>query len=179
MVTPRHDAGRDEHSFICVPIPSTARRSARWASGEVPHRPQHERSTKFFDVVGSTIRKAVKIQRLVAAQHRQLVTENARLKQELREGYDFSTIIGNSGPMRAVYEAVTKVARTNTTVLIRGESGTGKELIAQAIHYNSPRAKKPFVKVSCGALPDTLIESELFGYEKGAFTANQDRAKGS
>jgi Nif-specific regulatory protein len=77
-----------------------------------------------------------------------------------------------------VYEAVAQVARTNTTVLIRGESGTGKELIAQAIHYNSLRAKKPFVKVSCAALPETLIESELFGYEKGAFTGAQDRKKG-
>jgi Nif-specific regulatory protein len=77
-----------------------------------------------------------------------------------------------------VYEQVAQVARTNTTVLLRGESGTGKELIASAIHYNSSRAKKPFVKVSCGALPDTLIESELFGYEKGAFTGADARKKG-
>ena len=69
--------------------------------------------------------------------------------------------------MRQVYEQVAQVARTNTTVLIRGESGTGKEMIAHAIHYNSPRAKKPFIKVSCAALPESLIESELFGYEKG------------
>jgi Nif-specific regulatory protein len=80
--------------------------------------------------------------------------------------------------MRQVYEQVAQVAQTNTTALIRGESGTGKELIAHAIHYNSPRAKKPFVKVSCAALPDTLIESELFGYEKGAFTGAQNRKKG-
>jgi Nif-specific regulatory protein len=80
--------------------------------------------------------------------------------------------------MQRVYEAVAQVARTNTTVLIRGESGTGKELIAQAIHYNSLRAKKPFIKVSCAALPETLIESELFGYERGAFTGAQDRKKG-
>ena len=80
--------------------------------------------------------------------------------------------------MRQVYEQVSQVARTNTTVLIRGESGTGKELIAHAIHYNSLRAKKPFVKVSCAALPETLIESELFGYEKGAFTGAQARKKG-
>src|SRR6266536_863206 len=71
-----------------------------------------------------------------------------------------------------------QVASTNTTVLIRGESGTGKELIAHAIHYNSLRAKKPFVKVSCAALPESLIESELFGYEKGAFTGAQQRKKG-
>jgi Nif-specific regulatory protein len=77
-----------------------------------------------------------------------------------------------------MYEQVAQVAQTNTTVLIRGESGTGKELIAHAIHYNSLRAKKPFVKVSCAALPDTLIESELFGYEKGAFTGATARKKG-
>jgi Nif-specific regulatory protein len=80
--------------------------------------------------------------------------------------------------MRQVYEQVAQVAQTNTTVLIRGESGTGKELIAHAIHYNSPRAKKPFVKVSCAALPETLIESELFGYEKGAFTGARAQKKG-
>jgi Nif-specific regulatory protein len=80
--------------------------------------------------------------------------------------------------MQRVYEAVAQVARTNTTVLIRGESGTGKELIAQAIHYNSLRARKPFIKVSCAALPETLIESELFGYEKGAFTGAVERRKG-
>src|SRR5262249_45613008 len=75
-------------------------------------------------------------------------------------------------------EQIAQVAHTNTTVLIRGESGTGKELIAHAIHYSSQRAKKPFIKVSCAALPDTLIESELFGYEKGAFTGADTRKKG-
>jgi Nif-specific regulatory protein len=169
----------DERSFFCVPI-SIDRQpvgalgvGVRFEAGR-----NYERTTKFFGVVASMIGQAIKVQRLVAAQHRRLVTENARLKQELREGYDFSTIIGNSGSMQRVYEAVAQVARTNTTVLIRGESGTGKELIAQAIHYNSLRAKKPFIKVSCAALPETLIESELFGYEKGAFTGAQDRRKG-
>ena len=80
--------------------------------------------------------------------------------------------------MKLPGEQVAQVAGTNTTVLVRGESGTGKELIAHAIHYNSPRAKKPFIKVSCAALPDPLIESELFGYEKGAFTGAQTRKKG-
>jgi Nif-specific regulatory protein len=80
--------------------------------------------------------------------------------------------------MRQVYEQIAQVARTNTTVLLRGESGTGKELIAHAIHYNSSRAKKPFIKVSCAALPHDLIESELFGYEKGAFTGAHAAKKG-
>ncbi len=168
-----------EQSFFCVPI--VLDRQAIGALGVavkfVPDR-NYDRSAKFFGIVASIIGQAIKVQRLVAQQHRRLVTENARLKQELREGYDFSSIVGNSGPMRRVYEAVAQVARTNTTVLIRGESGTGKELIAQAIHYNSLRAKKPFIKVSCGALPHTLIESELFGYEKGAFTGAQERRKG-
>jgi Nif-specific regulatory protein len=80
--------------------------------------------------------------------------------------------------MRQAYEQIAQVCQTNTTVLIRGESGTGKELIAHAIHYSSPRSKKPFVKVSIAALPDTLVESELFGYEKGAFTGAQSRKSG-
>ncbi|MEO7191872.1 MAG: sigma 54-interacting transcriptional regulator [Vicinamibacterales bacterium] len=175
----RTTASAEDRSFCCVAI--VVDRHPVGALGvclKFEAGRNYERSTKFFGVVASMIGQAVKVQRLVATQHRRLVTENARLKQELREGYDFSNIIGNSGPMQRVYEAVAQVARTNTTVLIRGESGTGKELVAQAIHYNSLRAKKPFVKVSCAALPDTLIESELFGYEKGAFTGAQDRKKG-
>ena len=171
--------GGPEQSFFCLPI--LLDRQAIGAIGVavkfLPDR-NYERSAKFFGIVASMIGQAIKVQRLVAQQHKRLVTENARLKQELREGYDFSSIVGNSGPMRRVYEAVAQVARSNTTVLVRGESGTGKELIAQAIHYNSLRAKKPFIKVSCGALPSTLIESELFGYEKGAFTGAQERRKG-
>ena len=124
------------------------------------------------------IAQALKVQRLVEAERQRLLDENTHLRQELRERYDFSNIIGTSGPMRQVYEQIAQVARTNTTVLIRGESGTGKELIAHAIHYNSLRAKKPFVKVSCAALPETLIESELFGYEKGAFTGAHGAQEG-
>jgi len=94
------------------------------------------------------------------------------------EGYDFSNVVGNSGPMQDVCENVARVARTNATVMIRGESGTGKELIAHAIHYNSLRKSGPFIKVNCAALPDNLIESELFGYEKGAFTGAGTQKKG-
>jgi len=138
----------------------------------------YHRTTKFLGVVGSMIAQAVKVQRLIQADKQRLVDENTHLRQELRERYDFSNLVGTSGPMHQVYEQIAQVARTNTTVLLRGESGTGKELIAHAIHYNSPRSKKPFIKVSCAALPQDLIESELFGYEKGAFTGAYTSKKG-
>jgi Nif-specific regulatory protein len=138
----------------------------------------YDRAVKFMRVVASMIAQAVNVNRLVESERQHLLQENTHLREELRERYDFSHIVGTSGAMRQVYEQVAQVAPTNTTVLIRGESGTGKELIAHAIHYNSPRAKKPLIKVSCASLPDTLIESELFGYEKGAFTGAQARKKG-
>jgi Nif-specific regulatory protein len=138
----------------------------------------YSRTAKFVGVVASMIAQAVRIHGLIQAERQQLVDENAHLRQELKERYDFSNLVGTSGPMRQVYEQVAQVARANTTVLLRGESGTGKELIAHAIHYNSARARKPFIKVSCAALPHDLIESELFGYEKGAFTGAQASKKG-
>lgn len=138
----------------------------------------YNRTVKFLGVVGSMISHAVRVHRLIEADKQRLVDENTHLRQELKERYDFSNLVGNSGPMRQVYEQIAQVARTNTTVLLRGESGTGKELIAHAIHYNSPRAKKAFVKVSCAALPQDLIESELFGYERGAFTGAHATKKG-
>ena len=124
------------------------------------------------------IAQAVRVHRLIQADRQKLVDENTHLRRELKERYDFSNLVGTSGAMRQVYEQVAQVARTSTTVLLRGESGTGKELIAHALHYNSSRAKKPFIKVSCAALPQDLIESELFGYEKGAFTGAHGSKKG-
>ena len=138
----------------------------------------YDRSAKFLGVVASMIAQAVRVHRLIEADRKRLVDENTHLRQELKERYDFSNLVGTSGPIRQVYEQIAQVARTNTTVLLRGESGTGKELIASAIHYNSSRIKKPFIKVSCAALPHDLIESELFGYEKGAFTGAQTSKKG-
>jgi Nif-specific regulatory protein len=121
---------------------------------------------------------AIKAEQLLDGERRRLKDENTHLLEELRQRNDFSNIIGTAGPMRQVLQQVAQVAHTNTTVLIRGESGTGKELIAHAIHYNSSRAQRPFVRVNCAALPETLIESELFGYEKGAFTGAHALKKG-
>src|SRR5438132_6270576 len=175
----RADIPRNEMSFICVPI-VVQRTTVGTLAIDLKFKAErdYESSVKFFGIVSSMIAQALNVQRLVEEERRRLVDENTHLRQELRERYDFSNIIGTSGPTRQMYEQVAQVAQTNTTVLIRGESGTGKELIAHAIHYNSLRAKKPFVKVSCAALPDTLIESELFGYEKGAFTGANARKKG-
>jgi DNA-binding NtrC family response regulator len=100
----------------------------------------------------------------------QMRQDNTRLRQELQKKYSFDNIIGNSPPMIRVFESIRRVADTSATVIIRGESGTGKELIARAIHYNSRRHDKPFVSVNCAALPETLVETELFGHERGAFT---------
>ena len=175
----RTELPQQELSFICVPI--VLNRKAVGALGvDLKFKPDrdYDRTQKFLGVVASMISQAVKVQRLIDNERKKLLDENTHLRQELRERYDFSNLLGTSGPMRQICEQVSQVAETNTTVLIRGESGTGKELIAHAIHYNSLRAKKPFVKVSCAALPDSLIESELFGYEKGAFTGANARKKG-
>jgi DNA-binding NtrC family response regulator len=107
--------------------------------------------------------------RLVSERYR-IINENRELREALQERHRIEGIIGESGPMLEVLSLVRRVAPSEATVLIRGESGTGKELIAKAIHFGSPRARGPLVKVNCAALPEALLESELFGHEKGAFT---------
>jgi Nif-specific regulatory protein len=175
----RRERRGGEFSFVCVPI-LLHRRPVGTLSVELPHKPdrQFERLLKFLRVVASMISQAVRIHRLLEAERQRLVSENAQLRQELQQRYDFSNMVGASGPMRQMYEEMARVAGTGTTVLVRGESGTGKELIAQAIHYHSSRAKRPFIKVNCAALPETLVESELFGHERGAFTGAESRKKG-
>ena len=117
-----------------------------------------------------TIRKAIEMHRLKQ--------ENRLLSLDLQERYQFGNIVGKSKIMRQVYEIIEKVAQTRASVLITGESGTGKELIARAIHFNSPRRDKPFISVNCSALSETLLESELFGHERGAFTGAVTQRKG-
>lgn len=108
----------------------------------------------------------------------QMVKENRRLRETVESQYRFGNFIGKSKPIRDVFEMIRKVAPANATVLIEGESGTGKELVAKSIHFNSPRRNKPFIAVNCSALAESLLESELFGHEKGAFTGAAARKKG-
>jgi DNA-binding NtrC family response regulator len=113
-----------------------------------------------------------------AVRQRQLFRENRVLRRELDRQYSFAEIIGTSESLQTVFRLIEKVSATNVSILISGESGTGKELVARAIHHHSPRANQPFIAVNCGALPETLLESELFGHTKGAFTDAKADKKG-
>ncbi len=172
-------SGKEEMSFVCVPIKADNRTVGALGVGLPYHKDRsYDQEGKLFGIVASMIGQAVRVHKLVEGERKRLLDENTKLRQELRDRYDIRNIVGSSRAMQQVYEHVAQVAPASTTVLIRGESGTGKELVAHALHYSSPRAKKPFVKVSCGALPESLIESELFGYEPGAFTDARAQKKG-
>ena len=166
-------------SFICVPV-KIGNETIGAFSIDRPYASQEqlEDDARVLSIIASLVAQAVKIRQNVMEEKRQLEEENSRLQQELRAKFKPSNIIGNSKAMQTVFDMVAQVSRSEASVLIRGESGTGKELVAQAIHYNSPRAEKPFIKVNCAALPETVIESELFGHEKGAFTGAISRRKG-
>jgi Nif-specific regulatory protein len=124
------------------------------------------------------ISQAVKLRRIASEGEKILKKENTRLKQALKDKFRPANIIGKSHSMQHVFDQISQVANSTTNVLVTGENGTGKELVASAIHYNSDRSNKPFVKVNCGALPESVIESELFGHEKGAFTGAINMRKG-
>src|SRR5450432_3956558 len=171
--------GKGELSYICVPV-AMAGRTVGALGVALPHRKdrKYDQEAARLSIVGAMLGQAVRVHRLVEAEREHLVQENTKLRYELKEKYQIHSLIGNSRPMQQLYEQVAQVAPSSTTVLVRGESGTGKELVAHAIHYGSPRADKPLVKVSCGALPEALVESELFGYEPGAFTDARAQKKG-
>ena len=170
---------KSEESFICVPI-KEQRKTIGALSIIYPFDPDRnfDDSVKVLSIVASMISQSLRLSQMVQREKAQLVDENASLKRELQQKYEFRNIIGNGKEIRDVYEQISQVADSNTNVLIRGESGTGKELVAHAIHYNSPRSTRPFIKVNCAALPESLIEAELFGHEKGAFTGAISAKKG-
>ena len=133
---------------------------------------------RFMEMIANLIAQSVKMLRMIERKQRNLVSERDQLKQALIKNYSFENIIGHSPPMLKVFDLIRQVAKWNTTVLIRGESGTGKEVVANAVHFNSGCAAGPFLKLNCAALPDTLLESELFGHEKGAFSGAISQRKG-
>lgn len=137
-----------------------------------------DKHEKFLQMVANLIGQSVRLAKKVEDQQAALKKERDSLRRKVRGEHGFANMVGHTNSMRMVFEQIRQVAKWNTTVLIRGESGTGKELIANAIHYNSPRANGPFIKLNCAALPDTLLESELFGHEKGAFTGAVSQRKG-
>jgi Nif-specific regulatory protein len=160
-----------DHSFICVPV-----KKGKQVIGALSVDRQFEKhyslisGQKLLSVIATMIASHVIKLETIRLEKERLKEENRRLQNVLKDKYSIGNIIGNSNKMREVFQMISQVSKSNATVLIRGESGTGKELVANSIHYNSRREKNPFIKVNCAALPTTLIESELFGHEKGAFT---------
>jgi Nif-specific regulatory protein len=167
----KKSTGQDELSFICVPI-----KKGKQVIGALSVDRLYEQDyalkqgQKLLSVVATMIAQHVINLETIRREKEQLRNENKRLRNELENKYRITNIVGNSNKMREVYQMISQVCKSNATVLIRGESGTGKELVANSVHYNSHRAQQPFVKVNCAAIPVNLIESELFGHEKGAFT---------
>lgn len=177
--------GRKKHgaphkqAFLCIPI-KLGKEVVGTIGGCMNHPGDGElhNCQRILTVIGSMIAQAVKLRQAWREEQERLQAENKRLQEELQERYRPTNIIGNSQPMHAVYEQIKQVAGSDANVLIRGESGTGKELVAHAIHHKSPRAGRPYVKVNCAALPETILESELFGHERGAFTGATGMRKG-
>jgi Nif-specific regulatory protein len=170
---------RPELPFIGVPILIGNEQRVGVFAAQPPEDEQVlARHARFLEMIANLIGQSVRLSRIVAAEQRELRDERDKLRRQVKGEHGFNNMIGRSHSMTTVFEQVRQVAKWNTTVLVRGESGTGKELVANAIHYNSPRANRPFVKLNCAALPDNLLESELFGHEKGAFTGAVNQRKG-
>jgi len=175
----REEVARESISFICVPI-KRGRDTIGALSVDQQYREgiNFEQDLQFLTVLSGLIAQSVTRIQAVNRERERLQSENQQLKLELTGKYHFESIISNSSRMQEVYEMMHQVKDSNATVLLRGESGTGKTLVAKAIHYNSQRAAEPFVVVNCSAMPETLLESELFGHEKGAFTGAHMTKKG-
>ncbi len=158
-------------SFLCVPI-RIGGRTAGALSVDKPfvNDPQLRSDHRFLDIIAAFLAQAIQLNRMVMRQKEELLEENAQLRAQVRDRFRFENIIGDSPAMHEVFAVVGQVANSRATVLLLGETGTGKEMIAKAIHYNSPRRERPFIRVNCGALTGTLLESELFGHVKGSFT---------
>ena len=177
--TGARDLQKEEISFICVPIMLNGRAVGALSADRLfADSVCLDEDMRLLQVLASLIARAVKNRLDVHAMHASVVEENRRLQTLLLSKFNKSSMVGSSAAMQSVIEEMAQVADSGATVLIRGESGTGKELVASLIHANSSRAGRAFIKVNCAALPDNLIESELFGYERGAFTGAVSTRKG-
>lgn len=175
----RGNLRKQDISFICVPIRIAHQAIGALSVDRVYREDIHlDHDLQFLTIIASIIARTVNNLMLIDREKQRLRNENLQLQEKLQERFQLGNIIGNSSKMRHVFEMIQRVAKSNATVLIRGESGTGKELVASAIHYNSHRAARPFFKVNLAALPETLVESELFGHERGAFTGALKRKPG-
>lgn len=167
----RGDIRKSNIAFICVPLKMDQKTIGALSVDRISKEGVAlDEDLRLLTILSAMIAQAAHNYLKVKEQREQLQNENERLKSQLRKKFHPKNIIGESRRMEDVLASVELVSQTRATVLLRGESGTGKELVAHAIHYHSDRAEGPFIKVSCAALPENLLESELFGYEKGAFT---------
>ncbi|MGB4467335.1 MAG: nif-specific transcriptional activator NifA [Azovibrio sp.] len=165
--------------FIAVPIKvAGSLKGVLAVQPVVEDDPLLEDRARFLEMIANLIGQSLRLSLQVEQEKRSLLEERDLLRRTVRHQHGFDSIVGHSAVMRRVFEQVRLVAKWNTTVLIRGETGTGKELIANAIHYNSPRTRGPLVKLNCAALPENLLESELFGHERGSFTGAVGSRKG-
>jgi len=175
----RKGLSRKDISFVCVPIKLGNKVIGALSADQLfSEKVSFEEDVRLLSIIASLIAQAVRLRQSAEEERQRLIEENARLQEELRERFHPANIIGTSRVMQDAYNLIAQVAKSDATVLIEGESGTGKELVAHAIHYHSLRSTKPFIRVHCAALPETVIESELFGHEKGAFTGAIAQRKG-
>ena len=175
----RQNVYNPELPFIAVPIKVGGN-----LQGVLAVQPEDEEDglleerAQFVEMVANLIGQSLRLSLEVTQEKSTLLEERDLLRRTVRHQFGFDSMVGRSAVMRRVFDQARLVAKWNTTVLIRGETGTGKELIANAIHYNSPRARNMLVKLNCAALPENLLESELFGHERGAFTGAVESRKG-
>ena len=175
----RNDVADSRLSFLCVPI-MRGRKVMGTISAEriYDNRSLLKLDVEILSILAATTANAVELYLLENVRKVELEAENRRLHNALKKKFKPDNIVGNSKPMQEVFNLIEKVSRSRTTVLILGESGVGKERVAHAIHYNSPNSAEPFIIFNCAALPESIIESELFGHEKGSFTGATAMRKG-
>jgi Nif-specific regulatory protein len=171
---------RENIAFLCVPIKFKNEVLGVMSVDRlfVSRAVSFEEDLRLLKIIASLIAQSVKLRMEVEKEREAFIQEKENLKRQLKGKYRVENIIGQSDSMQEVFEAIHRVAPSRANVLLRGESGTGKELVAKAIHYMSPRSKEPFIKFNCASIPEGLLESELFGHEKGAFTGAMAVRKG-